>query len=55
MKRSELERKLTKKGAKLHKHGKSHDIWKASDGTTLIVPRGTKINEFTAKQLIKDA
>lgn len=54
MKRKDLERKLTKAGWYLLRHGGKHDVWTNGTATTTI-PRGKEIKEGTAKQILKTA
>lgn len=54
MKRKELERKLTKSGWWLLRHGGNHDIW--TDGKLEEpVPRHAEINELLAKKILRKA
>lgn len=56
MKRNELVKKLTKAGWKIIS-GKRHDMAKHQDhpGVKIPIPRHTEINEFTAREILKDA
>jgi predicted RNA binding protein YcfA (HicA-like mRNA interferase family) len=56
MQRTELERILKKAGWVLSPGGK-HQKGKHPDkpGTVLTVPNGSKINDITAKEILKDA
>ncbi len=54
MKRTDLEKLLTKLGWVLNRHGAKHDVW--SNGERKIaVPRHSEINEYTAQSILKDA
>ena len=54
MKRKELEKRLKKKGWRLLRHGKKHDIW--TDGSQEEpVPRHNEINERLAKKILRKA
>jgi predicted RNA binding protein YcfA (HicA-like mRNA interferase family) len=54
MKRLELEKRLQKLGWKLDRHGRRHDIWTNGD-YEIAVPRHNTINEYTAKDILKEA
>ncbi len=54
MKRRELENRLQKLGWNLDRHGRRHDIWTKGD-YEIAIPRHNKINEYTAKAIIKEA
>ena len=53
MKKKELERRLTKYGWWLERHGGNHDIWTNSE-FRVPIPRHREINERTAKSIIKE-
>lgn len=55
MSRSELERHLKKHGARLVRHGSSHDIWESADGDRdSQVPRHQNIKKNTARRICED-
>ena len=56
MKRTELVRKLQKGGWKITKGGK-HGMAKHPEkpGVKIPIPHGSKIDEFTAKGILRDA
>ena len=55
MKRTELERRLKKAGWVIRPGGK-HNIAERADkpGVMITIPRGSKINELTARGILKD-
>lgn len=55
MKKKELERKLTKLGWKLKRHGSKHDIWTNGDGVEETVGRHPDIPEYTARKILRTA
>ncbi|NLC46574.1 MAG: type II toxin-antitoxin system HicA family toxin [Firmicutes bacterium] len=56
MKRKDLIRRLKKAGWKISR-GAKHDMAKHPDkpGFKIPIPRHTEINEYTAKQILKEA
>jgi predicted RNA binding protein YcfA (HicA-like mRNA interferase family) len=55
MKRAELIKLLTAKGAILVRHGTNHDIYvQPKNGNTEPVPRHNEIKEFMAGKIIKN-
>jgi hypothetical protein len=54
MRLKELEKKLTKWGWNLNRHGRRHDIW-TKDEYAIAVPRHNEINEYSAKAILKEA
>jgi mRNA interferase HicA len=54
MKKTDLERQLSKFGWKFSRHGGSHDIWTNGEKNE-SVPRHREINEYTAKKILKTA
>jgi predicted RNA binding protein YcfA (HicA-like mRNA interferase family) len=55
MKRTELIRQLTARGAILTRHGSNHDIYvQPKNGNTEPVPRHSEIKEFMARKIIKN-
>ncbi len=56
MKRTELERKLRKAGWTLKPGGKHQKGYHPDKpGTVLTVPYGSKVNDITAQEILKDA
>ena len=55
MKRRQLERQLTGRGAVFHRHGARHDIWRLANGRLVAIPRHTEINEHTARAILGKA
>ncbi len=56
MQRTELERKLKKAGWKFKPGGKHQKATHPDKpGITLTVPNGSKVNDITAKAILKDA
>lgn len=54
MKKKDIENKLKELGWWLHRQGGDHEIW--TNGEHIIpVPRHKKVNEFTAKNIIRKA
>lgn len=54
MKKKDLERRLSKLGWWLHRHGGNHDVW--TNGTICeFVPRHPEVKEFLAKKILKIA
>ncbi len=54
MKRADLERRLRELGWILLRHGSRHDIWSKGE-FEIPVPRHVEINEYTAKEILKQA
>ncbi len=54
MKKTDLEKQLSKYGWKFFRHGGSHDIWTNGEKNE-AVPRHREINEYTAKKILKTA
>jgi predicted RNA binding protein YcfA (HicA-like mRNA interferase family) len=55
MKRSDLIKQLTVKGAILVRHGSNHDIYvQPGNGNTEPVPRHNEIKEFMARKILKN-
>lgn len=54
MKKRDLEKKLSKAGWWLDRHGSNHDIW-TNGNITNQVPRHPEVNELLAKSIIKEA
>ncbi len=54
MKRDELLRLLHALGAKKIREGK-HTIYQTKHGKIVVVPKGSPINKWTAKAILKDA
>jgi predicted RNA binding protein YcfA (HicA-like mRNA interferase family) len=55
MKRTELIKQLTAKGAIFIRHGSNHDIYmQPKNGNTEPVPRHSEIKEFMARKIIKN-
>lgn len=54
MKKTDLERELTKYGWKFSRHGGNHDIW-TNGIKSESVPRHREVNEYTAKKILKTA
>jgi len=55
MKRVELIKLLTAKGAVFIRHGSNHDIYmQPRNGNTEPVPRHNEIKEFMARKIIKN-
>ena len=55
MKRIELIKKISAKGAILLRHGSNHDIYlQPKNGNTEPVPRHNEIKEFLAKKIMKN-
>jgi len=55
MKRAELIRLITAKGAVFVRHGSNHDIYmQPKNSNTEPVPRHNEIKEFIAKKIIKN-
>jgi predicted RNA binding protein YcfA (HicA-like mRNA interferase family) len=55
MKRAELIKLLTAKGAVFVSHGSNHDIYvQPKNGNTEPVPRHSEIKEFIARKIIKN-
>jgi predicted RNA binding protein YcfA (HicA-like mRNA interferase family) len=56
MQRTELERRLVKGGWILKNGGKhNYVVHPSKPGVRITVPRGTKINDVTARGILKDA
>lgn len=54
MKKTDLEKHLSKYGWRFVRHGGSHDIWTNGDKNE-AVPRHREINEYTARKILKTA
>ena len=54
MKKRDVEKKLSKLGWWLHKHGGNHDIW-TNGKIREPIPRHAEINEMLAKKILKKA
>jgi len=55
MKRVELIKLLTAKGAVFVRHGSNHDIYmQPKNGNTEPVPRHNEVKEFMARKIIKN-
>ncbi|MGZ3632830.1 MAG: type II toxin-antitoxin system HicA family toxin [Parachlamydiaceae bacterium] len=54
MKKKDLEKKLSRAGWWLARHGGNHDIW-TNGNTTTQIPRHPEVNELLAKSIIKIA
>jgi len=55
MKRTELIKQITCKGAVFVRHGSNHDIYmQPKTGNTEPVPRHNEIKEFIAKKILKN-
>ena len=55
MKKKDLERLVKGLGAELVSQGRGHEIWKSKSGKKFTIPRHKEINEYTAKQILKQA
>jgi predicted RNA binding protein YcfA (HicA-like mRNA interferase family) len=55
MKRTDLIKQITKRGAIFVRHGSNHDIYaQPKNGNTEPVPRHNEIKEFMARKIIKN-
>lgn len=55
MKKKDLERLVKGLGAELVSQGRGHELWKSKSGKKFTIPRHKEINEYTAKQILKQA
>jgi mRNA interferase HicA len=54
VKRRDLEKIIQRLGWKFERHGRKHDIWSNGENE-IAIPRHKEINEYTAKEILKEA
>jgi len=55
MKKRKLIKELKAKGAKLIRQGGNHEFWESKQGYRFPVPRHNEIDEYLAKEILKQA
>ncbi|MFO7760532.1 MAG: type II toxin-antitoxin system HicA family toxin [Thermodesulfobacteriota bacterium] len=55
MKKKKLTKELQARGARLLRQGGNHEFWESRNGFRFPVPRHNEIDEYLAKQILKQA